>query len=120
MYTIVLPIKTIIDRLLALSVIRGAVDDRDRAHLGHRHEAALRALIPLVVSRIAQNIATGSSLECTDTEIIYTGAVAISADTLAMVVISMAQHMLGVTTDGDVATLPADTILPPEISCHWY
>lgn len=120
MHTIVLSIDTVIDRLLALSAVRGAIAERDHALVGHRLEAAIRALIPLVVGRLSLQIAANSTLECTDTEIIYVTPENISADTLTMIIISMAQHMLNDTGADSDASLPGDTSLPPPRTCNWY
>lgn len=119
MNTIILPIATVIDRLMALSAVRGALAERNHALVGHRHEAAIRILIPLAVSRLAAKLAPRYAIECTAADVICIGDNAMTVDLLCLLVIKTARQLIDDNVDID-NSMPSETTLPPPRTCHWH
>lgn len=93
-------IDIVIQRLLALSAVRGALDDRKYAHLATHHRAALVLLIPVAMAYVNTLLGDGSKVYCTDEgEICHEGTPEMPADTLLMLAMWGTAAMLTADTN---------------------
>lgn len=91
---------TVIQRLLALSAVRGALADRKFAHLATHHRSALALLIPVAIAYVNTLLGENGEVYCTDQgEIRHEGNPAITADTLTLLAVWGTAAMLTADTN---------------------